>query len=43
VKTDSAVAEVLKGANIFPIDDEYAGANRNRIVERWVKEVLGPQ
>ena len=40
VKTDPAVAEVLKGANIFPIDDEYAGANRKRIVDRWVKEVL---
>jgi iron(III) transport system substrate-binding protein len=40
VKTDPAVAEVLKGANIFPIDDDYAGANRKRIVERWIKEVL---
>ncbi len=43
VKTDPAVAEVLKGANIIPIDDEYAGANRKRIVERWVKEVLPAQ
>ena len=43
VKTDPALAEILRGANIFPIDDEYAGANRKRIVERWVKEVLGPQ
>jgi iron(III) transport system substrate-binding protein len=34
------VAEVLKGANIFPIDDDYAGANRKRIVDRWIKEVL---
>ena len=40
VKTDPAVAEVLKDAKIFPIDDEYAGANRKRIVDRWVKEVL---
>ena len=40
VKTDPALAAVLKGAKIFPIDDEYAGANRKRIVERWVKEVL---
>jgi iron(III) transport system substrate-binding protein len=40
VKTDPAVAEVLKGANIFPIDDDYAGANRKRIVDRWIKEVL---
>jgi len=40
VKTDPSLAAVLKNANIFPIDDEYAGANRKRIVERWVKEVL---
>ena len=25
---------------IFPIDEAYAGANRKRIVERWVNEVL---
>jgi iron(III) transport system substrate-binding protein len=31
---------VLKDAKIIPIDDEYAGANRKRIVERWVAEVL---
>ena len=35
VKTDAALAEVLKGAEIFPIDDDYAGANRKRIIERW--------
>jgi len=43
VKTDPALAEVLKGAKIFPIDDEYAGANRKRIIDRWVKEVLPAQ
>jgi iron(III) transport system substrate-binding protein len=43
VKTDPALAEVLKGATIFPIDDDYAGANRKRIIERWVKEVLPAQ
>lgn len=43
VKTDPALAEILKGATIFPIDDDYAGANRKRIVDRWIKEVLGPQ
>jgi len=43
VKTDPAVAAVLKGANIIQIDDEYAGANRKRIVDRWVKEVLPAQ
>jgi iron(III) transport system substrate-binding protein len=40
VKTEASLAEVLKGAKIFAIDDAYAGANRKRIVERWVAEVL---
>ncbi|HEX9899466.1 MAG TPA: extracellular solute-binding protein, partial [Candidatus Methylomirabilis sp.] len=40
VKTEASLAEVLKGAKIFPIDDAYAGANRRRIVERWINEVL---
>jgi iron(III) transport system substrate-binding protein len=43
VQTEASLAAVLKGANVFPIDDEYAGANRKRIVDRWVKEVLGSQ
>jgi iron(III) transport system substrate-binding protein len=41
VKTEASLAAVLKGANVFPIDDDYAGANRKRIVDRWIKEVLG--
>ena len=40
VKIEPSLAEVLKGAKIFPIDDVYAGENRKRIVERWVNEVL---
>lgn len=40
VKTEASLAEILKGANIFPIDEEWAGQNRKRIVERWIKEVL---
>lgn len=40
VPVEPSLAEVLKGAKIFPIDDAYAGANRKRIVERWVNEVL---
>jgi iron(III) transport system substrate-binding protein len=40
VTVEPSLAEVLKGARIFPIDDAYAGANRKRIVERWVNEVL---
>jgi len=40
VKVEASLAEVLKGTKIFPIDDAYAGANRKRMVERWVNEVL---
>ena len=40
VMTEASLAAVLKGAKIIPIDDEYAGANRKRIVERWVQDVL---
>ena len=40
VKTEASLADVLKGAKIFPIDDAYAGANRKRIVDRWVAEIL---
>ena len=40
VKVEPSLAEVLKDAKIFPIDDVYAGANRKRIAERWVNEVL---
>jgi iron(III) transport system substrate-binding protein len=43
VAVEASLAEVLKGAKIFPIDDAYAGANRKRIVERWVNEVLPAQ
>jgi iron(III) transport system substrate-binding protein len=40
VTLEPSLAAVLKGANIFPIDAAYAGANRQRIVDRWVAEVL---
>lgn len=40
VKMSPTLAAVLKGANIITIDDQWAGANRKRIVELWVKEVL---
>ena len=42
VKIDPGLEEVLRGARIFPIDDQYAGANRKRVVERWVKEIANP-
>ena len=31
---------MLKDAKIIEIDDTWAGANRQRIVQRWVAEVL---
>jgi iron(III) transport system substrate-binding protein len=40
VKTEPSLAAVLKDAKIFAVDDAYAGANRKRIVERWVAEIL---
>ena len=40
VQTEASLAKVLEAAKIFPIDDAYAGANRKRVVERWVNEVL---
>ena len=43
VKIEASLAEVIKGANIFPIDENWAGQNRKRIVERWINEVLPQQ
>ena len=43
VKIEASLAEVIKGANIFPIDENWAGQNRKRIVERWITEVLPQQ
>ena len=42
VQPEASLAAVLKDAKIFPIDAAYAGANRKRIVERWIAEVLNP-
>lgn len=42
VKIEPSLAEVLKGAKIFPIDDKYAGPNRKHMVDRWVAEILNP-
>ena len=42
VKTEPSLAAVLKDAKVFAIDDGYAGANRKRVVDRWVAEVLNP-
>jgi iron(III) transport system substrate-binding protein len=43
VKIEPSLAEVIKGANIFPIDENWAGQNRKRIIERWINEVLPQQ
>ena len=43
VPVEASLAERLKGAKIFAIDADYAGANRKRIVERWIAEVLNAQ
>jgi len=40
VKTEASLAEVLKGAKIFPIEEAWAGQNRKRMVDRWISEVL---
>jgi len=40
VEVEPSLAAVLKGAKIFPIDADYAGANRKRMVDRWIAEVL---
>ncbi len=40
VETEAGLAAILKGANIIEIDDAWAGANRQRIVQRWIAEVL---
>jgi iron(III) transport system substrate-binding protein len=42
VQPEASLATVLKGAKLFPIDADYAGANRKRIVDRWVGEILNP-
>ena len=40
VKTEPGLAKILSTAHIIQIDDKYAGANRKRIVQKWVDEVL---
>ncbi|TMJ05192.1 MAG: ABC transporter substrate-binding protein [Alphaproteobacteria bacterium] len=40
VATEPSLAEVLKGAKIIEIDEAWAGSNRQRIIERWIAEVL---
>ena len=37
---EASLGAILKGAKFFSIDPDYASANRKRIVDRWVAEVL---
>jgi iron(III) transport system substrate-binding protein len=37
---EPGLGAILKGAKFFPVDADYEGANRRRIVDRWVAEVL---
>jgi iron(III) transport system substrate-binding protein len=37
---EPSLGEIMKGAKFFTIDADYAAANRKRIVDRWVAEVL---
>ena len=42
VALEPSLAAILKDVKLFPIDADYAGANRKRIVDRWIAEVLNP-
>lgn len=42
VNVEPSLAAVLKNAKLFPIDADYAGANRKQVVDRWIKEILNP-
>jgi hypothetical protein len=37
---EPSLADVLKGAKVIEIDEAWAGSNRQRIIERWIAEVL---
>ena len=40
VETQPTLTAALQGANVFPIDSEYTGKNRKRIVDIWINSVL---
>jgi len=37
---DAGVAALMKEAKLLPVDLEWVGKNRKRLVERWVNEVI---
>lgn len=43
VRSDAQVSELIniEGANFFDLDLEWAGQNRQRLIEKWVDEIVG--
>lgn len=43
VRPDAPVSELIniEGSNFFDLDLEWAGANRQRLIEKWVDEIVG--
>ena len=43
VRPDAQVSELIniEGANFFDLDLEWAGQNRQRLIEKWVDEIVG--
>jgi iron(III) transport system substrate-binding protein len=39
-RIDAAVQSLMKEAKLLPVDLEWVGQNRKRLVERWVNEVI---
>jgi iron(III) transport system substrate-binding protein len=37
---DAAVAALMKEAKLLPVDLEWVGKNRKRLVDRWINEVI---
>jgi len=37
---DAAVQTLMKEAKLLPVDLEWVGKNRKRLVERWVNETI---
>ena len=37
---DASVQSLMKEAKLLPVDLEWVGKNRKRLVERWVNEVI---
>jgi len=40
---EAAVSELvnIEGANLFELDLDWAGEHRQRVIEKWVDEIVG--